>query len=84
MNWTELIGMIAGTLTTLAFLPQALQVWKTKSAKDISLGMFILFCIGVALWLVYGIFIHSLSIILANSITFLLAFAILIFKLKYK
>lgn len=76
--------MTAGALTTLAFLPQVIQVWKTKSAKDISLGMFVLFCIGVALWLVYGLLIFSLSIIIANGVTFCLAFLILLFKLKYK
>lgn len=84
MNWIEWIGMTAGALTTLAFLPQVIQVWKTKSAKDISLGMFVLFCIGVALWLVYGLLIFSLSIIIANGVTFCLAFLILLFKLKYK
>jgi MtN3 and saliva related transmembrane protein len=74
---TELLGLIAGTLTTLAFLPQVLKTWKSRSAKDISLGMFLLFSAGVALWLVYGIQLGAVPIIAANAVTLLLSLAIL-------
>ena len=77
------IGFIAGTLTTISFIPQVLKTWKNKSAKDISLGMFLLFSIGVFLWLIYGIGKGELPIILPNLITFILASTILGFKLKY-
>ena len=63
------IGFFAALCTTIAFLPQALKVWKTKSTKDISLYMFIIFTIGVFSWLVYGIIISDLPIILANVVT---------------
>ena len=78
------IGFFAAFCTTIAFLPQALKVWKTKSTKDISLYMFIIFTIGVFSWLVYGIIISDLPIILANVVTLILSLFILVFKLKYK
>ena len=78
------IGFFAAFCTTIAFLPQALKVWKTKSTKDISLYMFVIFTIGVLSWLVYGIVISDLPIILANAITLILSIFILLFKLKYK
>lgn len=77
MPETELLGLIAGTLTTLAFLPQVIKTWKSRSAQDISLGMFLLFSAGVALWLVYGIRLGALPIIAANAITLILSLSIL-------
>lgn len=79
----EVIGIIAGTLTTASFLPQALRIMKTKHTKDLSLPMYVAFVIGVAFWLVYGIMLQSISVILANAITLILAGMILFFKLKY-
>jgi MtN3 and saliva related transmembrane protein len=79
----EAIGLMAGVLTTLSFLPQVRQTWRTRSAKDLSLPMFLSFCTGVLLWLVYGIMIHSLPVMLANGVTLLLSGAILIMKLKW-
>ncbi len=84
MQEIEIIGLIAATLTTACFIPQVYKVWKEKSTKDISLVMYIVFMIGLALWLYYGIKKESISMILANSGTLLLAFAIFIAKLKYK
>ena len=78
------IGFFAAFCTTIAFLPQAVKVWKTKSTQDISLYMFIIFTIGVFSWLVYGIIISDLPIILANAVTLILSLFILLFKLKYK
>lgn len=83
MNLINILGIIAGTLTTVAFIPQVLQTWRSKSAKDISLGMFSMFSLGVFLWLIYGIYTQSLPIIIANSVTFVLALIILFFKFKY-
>lgn len=79
----EIIGSIAATLTTSAFIPQAWQVWRTRHTADISLGMYTLFTLGVALWLAYGLELASWPIIIANSITLLLAGAVLIMKLKF-
>lgn len=84
MTLTSLIGFSAATLTTVSFLPQVIQVWKTKSTKDISLGMFSIFSTGVFLWLIYGILIKDWAIFAANFVTLILASIILTFKLKYK
>ena len=78
------IGFFAAFCTTFAFLPQAIKVYKTKSTKDISLYMFIIFTLGVLSWLIYGIVLNDFPLILANSITFILSLFILIFKLKFK
>jgi MtN3 and saliva related transmembrane protein len=79
INW---IGTLAGILTTIAFLPQVLKTWKTKSATDISLWMFLLFSSGVLLWLIYGMLLHAMPIIVANGITLSLSASILVMKVK--
>jgi MtN3 and saliva related transmembrane protein len=84
MSYVTIFGLTAATLSTISFFPQLLKTWKTKSAKDISLGMFSIFCAGVILWLVYGILINDLPVIIANIFTFVQAFIILILKLKYR
>jgi MtN3 and saliva related transmembrane protein len=78
------IGFFAAFCTTFAFFPQAIKVWKSKSTKDISLYMFIIFTTGVLSWLIYGIIINNLPIIIANALTLILSIFILIYKLKYK
>ena len=83
MAYVEIVGFAAGILTTIAFLPQVIKIWKTKSTKDISLGMFITFTTGIFLWLIYGILINSPPIILANIVTFILSLTILVFKIRY-
>jgi MtN3 and saliva related transmembrane protein len=83
LNTADLIGLAAGALTTLAFLPQLIKTWRSRSARDLSLGMFAVFNLGLVLWLAYGILINSLPIIIANSVTLVLAGAILYFKLRY-
>ncbi|MEO1054287.1 MAG: SemiSWEET transporter [Bacteroidota bacterium] len=83
MENTEILGLIAGGLTTISFLPQAIKTWKTKSAKDLSLFMFSIFCLGVALWLTYGIIISNTPIIVANIVTLALSSTILYFKLRF-
>ena len=83
-TWVDIIGLAAATCTTVAFLPQVIKVWKTKSATDISLAMFLVLTTGVVLWLIYGIIIVDISIIAANTVTLLLSGSILYFKLTYK
>jgi MtN3 and saliva related transmembrane protein len=83
MTFITLLGLLAGTLTTISFLPQLLKTWRTKSAKDMSLPMLVSFCAGVSLWLVYGILLQATPVILANFITLILALIILGLKLKY-
>ena len=80
----ELIGFAAAFLTTIAFIPQVVQVWKTNSVEGLSLTTYIIFVIGVFLWFLYGLNIGSLSMIIANSITVLLALVIIYFIIKSK
>jgi MtN3 and saliva related transmembrane protein len=84
MNPIQLLGLVAGSLTTAAFFPQVIKTWKSRSAKDLSLGMFSLFCVGVLLWLVYGIIVRDIPVIAANMLTLLLASTLLFFKLRFK
>ena len=77
------IGIVAGVLTTLAFVPQVIRVWRTRSARDLSLASFAIFTAGVALWLLYGVAIDALPVIVANAVTLVLAAAILVMKLAF-
>ena len=80
----EVIGLVAAVFTTASFLPQVFKTYKTKDTSGLSLAMYIIFFIGVLLWLIYGIWIESLSIILANIITAILTLYLLVMKIKYK
>ncbi|HYQ47836.1 MAG TPA: SemiSWEET transporter [Thermodesulfovibrionales bacterium] len=82
MDTVTLLGMAAGTLTTVSFLPQVIKTWKTRSTKDISAGMFLLFCTGIFLWILYGFAISSPPVIVTNIVTLILAFIILVLKLR--
>lgn len=79
----NILGLVAGMLTTIAFLPQLLKTWRTKSAKDVSLVMMVTFCVGVFLWIVYGIAIQAMPIIVTNTVTLTLASLILLLKIRY-
>lgn len=83
MDYVTLLGLTAGTLTTLSFLPQVIKTWKTRSTKDISTGMFVTFCAGILLWALYGFAINSMPVIITNIVTFFLAFVILLLKIKH-
>jgi MtN3 and saliva related transmembrane protein len=84
METPDWIGFVAGTLTTIAFLPQVQRTWATKSADDMSLAMLLTFTTGVFLWLIYGLYLTAWPIIVTNAITFMLTFTILVLKLKYQ
>ena len=84
MDLITILGLVAGTLTTLAFLPQLLKIWQTKSAKDISFNTLIMFNIGIFLWLIYGIYLKALPIILANLFTLIFNMIIVWLKIRYK
>ncbi|MAU93083.1 MAG: hypothetical protein CMJ93_02590 [Planctomycetes bacterium] len=81
---TEAIGLAAACCTTLAFIPQAIQIIRTRDTRSLSLGMYACFTIGVGLWLTYGCLLGNRPIIIANSITFGLATLILALKLRYR
>ncbi|GGK40132.1 MULTISPECIES: SemiSWEET family sugar transporter [Flavobacteriaceae] len=80
----EIIGLVAAVLTTTAFVPQVVKAWKSKNTESLSLPMFIIFFVGIILWLLYGIHLNSFAMILANTITAFLALILIILKLKYK
>ncbi|MFB2917993.1 MULTISPECIES: SemiSWEET transporter [Aerosakkonema] len=84
MDLLTVLGLLAGTLTTIAFLPQVIKTWQSKSAKDFSFGMLITFSLGVFLWLIYGIAKNDLPVIVANLLTFVLNLIIISLKTRYK
>lgn len=77
------LGGIAATLTTIAFVPQVAQIWRTRSARDVSLPMYLLFTLGIALWLAYGLMLGAWPLIVANAITLVLAACVLVMKLRW-
>jgi MtN3 and saliva related transmembrane protein len=79
----KLIGFAAATCTTVAYAPQFIKVWRSRSARDISLVMFLVMVLGIALWLTYGLLSGDAPLVVANAITMLLAGGILFMKLKY-
>jgi len=79
-----IVGFIAGALTTASFIPQALKIWREKSANEVSFLMYVIISTGIFLWFIYGIEIYSLPIILANGISFIISITILVGKIKFK
>ena len=84
MDIVVITGSLAGTLTTVSFIPQVIRTWRLKETKDFSLAMLLLFAAGILLWTVYGFWISSLPIIAANVITFGLILFLLWMKIKYQ
>ncbi len=84
MNPVEIVGYLAAVLTTASFVPQALQILRTRETKGISLSMYVAFSAGVALWVVYGLVYRSWPLVLANVVTLALALSILFMKLRYQ
>ncbi|MFA5922589.1 MAG: SemiSWEET transporter [Methylococcaceae bacterium] len=84
MSTTNLIGYFSAFLTTFAFVPQAYHSWKTRDLSGVSLPMYSIFSLGVLGWIVYGALIASWPIIMANSVTLVLACAVLCLKLKHR
>ena len=84
MDTIVIVGYVAGALTTLSFVPQVVKAWKMRETRDLSLAMLVLFAVGVILWTLYGIWVGSLPIIVANIITFTLILVLLGLKLWYK
>ena len=82
-SWADIVGSLAAILTTISFLPQAWHSFKTKDVSGVSLGMYSVFTVGVALWLVYGLLLRAWPIVVANVITLALAVAILGMRVAY-
>ncbi|MCC8369306.1 MAG: SemiSWEET transporter [Rickettsia endosymbiont of Oxypoda opaca] len=83
-DYTEIMGYIAGILTTIAFVPQVIKTYQSRSTQNISLSMYIIYCTSVVLWLIYGILINSLPLIITEMITLILSGAILVMKCLWK
>ena len=84
MDSVTVLGLSAAALTIVAFFPQLLKVWRTRSTRDISLEMFLIFCVAVFLWFIYGVLTNDVPVIVANFLVFIQALIILTFKAKYK
>jgi MtN3 and saliva related transmembrane protein len=84
MSALQLLGLAAGTITSITFLPQVIQIWKTKSAKDLSMFMLLLLIIGVSMWLIYGILVMDAAIIYTNSMVLTMSLILVYFKIKFK
>lgn len=84
MSATDIIGYCAAVLTTAAFVPQALHTFRTRDVRGISLGMYSVFTVGVACWLIYGLLLAAWPVVIANAITLGLATTILVMKLRYR
>jgi MtN3 and saliva related transmembrane protein len=80
----EILGLVAGTITSITFVPQVIKIWQTKSAKDLSIMMLLLLMLGVVLWLIYGLVVMSASIIYTNSMVLLMSLVMMYFKYKFK
>ncbi len=80
----EIVGVLAAICTTIAYAPQAYKIFKEKSAKEVSLSMYLILLLGLILWLTYGFLIDSFAIKLANTVTMALALSIIYFKVRYK
>lgn len=84
MEGITILGIVAGMLTTGSFVPQVVKTIRTKDTKGLSLTMYLITCIGILLWLIYGTLLMNIPILAANSVTLVLAATILFLKLKYK
>jgi MtN3 and saliva related transmembrane protein len=84
MNLLQLLGLAAGTITSITFVPQVIKIWQTKSAKDLSVAMLMLLLLGVAMWLTYGILVKDIAIIYTNSMVMAMGLLMLYFKYRFK
>ena len=80
----EIIGYLALFCTTISFIPQVIELYRTKSAKDISTSMYIIYALGMILWLIYTIWIKAVPLIIGNVISLILAIIILTMKYLWK
>ncbi len=84
MTQVTLLGLVAGVMTTVSFLPQLFKVWRSKSASDLSFVMLLILTMGIFLWLIYGLLIQDIAMILTHSVSLILSSLILMCKVKYQ
>jgi MtN3 and saliva related transmembrane protein len=78
----NLLGIVAGPLTTISFVPQVVKTWRTRRADDVSLGMLLLFIAGVSLWIIYGLMTGATPVVAANAVTVVLAIVMVVLKVR--
>jgi len=83
MDYIFLVGLLAAVLTTAAFIPQVIKAHQSKHTQDLSLSMYLLFAMGITLWIIYGFALRSIPVIAANSMTLILSLYLIFLKLKY-
>ena len=83
MDGIQVLGLAAGTITSITFLPQVIKIWQTRSAKDLSLFMLLLLILGVSMWLTYGIIVKDAAIIYTNSMVLMMSLILLYFKWRF-
>ena len=83
MEGISILGLAAGTITSITFVPQVIKIWKTRSARDLSLNMLLLLLLGVSMWLAYGILVKDISIIYTNSMVMAMGLLMLYFKWRF-
>ncbi|MEO7444838.1 MAG: SemiSWEET transporter [Ferruginibacter sp.] len=84
MTAIQVLGLAAGTITSITFLPQVIRIWKTKSAKDLSISMLLLLLLGVSMWLAYGIIVKDIAIIYTNSMVLIMGLIMLYFRYRFR
>ena len=84
MSTIQLLGLAAGTITSITFVPQVIKIWQTKSAKDLSVSMLLLLMLGVIMWLSYGLIVRDIAIIYTNSMVLIMSIIMLFFKYRFK
>ncbi len=84
MKLAEILGLAAGTITSITFLPQVIRIWKTRSVKDISMLMMVLLVLGTSCWLTYGLLMKDTAIIYTNIMVLAMSLIMFFFKIKYK
>jgi MtN3 and saliva related transmembrane protein len=80
----EIIGLIAATFTTIAFVPQFLKIWKKRDASGVSVSMYVIMFIGICIWFCYGVLIESIAVIMANVVSGILQMFIIVFALIHR
>ena len=83
MHSINILGFVAGTLTTLSFLPQVYKAWTTRRCDDLSLGMLLAFGTGVLLWMIYGFWLRAAPVIIANVVTLALILVLIVLKARF-
>ena len=84
MTAIEILGLAAGTISSITFLPQVYKTWQTKKAGDLSMSMMVIVFTSTIIWLIYGISLQLMPVIICNGIIMLLSALLIYFKITFK